>query len=110
MVPLAWRRLLTALCALAALPAPGFTPYIGDANDYRIARVLADSAGNTYVAGTRLPYSEVFLAKLDPTGKITLFATFSGKGMDQANDLAVDAAGNIYVADRRTRRTFCCTI
>ena len=36
--------------------------------------------------------------KLDAAGKITLLATLSGKGLDQANDLAVDAVGNLYLA------------
>ena len=36
--------------------------------------------------------------KLDPSGKIVLFIILSGKGSESANDLAVDAAGNIYVA------------
>ncbi len=96
MGPLAWRRLFTALCTLAALPAADFTTYIGDTNDYRVARVIADAAGNTYVAGSRL--GGAFAMKLDGAGKIVLFATVSGKGLDQANDLAVDAAGNIYLA------------
>ena len=93
---LAWRRLAAALCVLAALPAADFTTYIGDDNDYRVARVIADASGNTYVAGTR--DGGMFVMKLDTAGKITLFATLSGKGMDQPNDLAVDAAGNLYLA------------
>jgi uncharacterized protein (TIGR03437 family) len=85
-----------ALCFLTALPAADFTTYIGDTNDYRVARVLADASGNTYVAGSR--DGGIFVMKLDRAGKITLFATLSGKGTDQPNDLAVDAAGNLYVA------------
>src|SRR5690242_17419620 len=91
----AWRRLAVALCFLAALPAADFTTYIGDAIDYRVARVLADAAGNTYVAGSR--DGGMFVMKLDTAGKIVVFATLSGKGTDQVNDLAVDAAGNLYL-------------
>jgi uncharacterized protein (TIGR03437 family) len=89
-------RMAAALCFLAALPAADFTTYIGDVNDYRVARVTADASGNTYVAGSR--DGSIFVMKLDTAGKIVLFATLSGKGMDQPNDLAVDAAGNLYVA------------
>jgi uncharacterized protein (TIGR03437 family) len=95
MGPFAWRCLLAALCSLA-LPAADFTTYIGDTGGYRIARVIADAAGNTYVAGSRSP--GIFVLKPDPSGKIVLFATLNGKGMDQANDLAVDSAGNIFLA------------
>ena len=91
-----WRRLLATLCFLTALPAADFTTYIGDSNDYRVARVIADASGNTYVAGSR--NGGMFVMRLDAAGKITLFATLSGKGTDQPNDLAVDAAGNLYLA------------
>jgi len=96
MASIAWRRLAVALCFLAALPAADFTTYIGDTNDYRVARVLADSAGSTYVAGSR--NGGMFVMKLDAAGSIVLFATLSGKGTDTVNDLAVDAAGNLYLA------------
>jgi len=89
-------RMAALVCFLAALPAADFTTYIGDANDYRVTRVLADASGNTYVAGSR--GGGMFVMKLDTAGTITLFATLSGKGTDQPNDLAVDAAGNLYLA------------
>ena len=94
------RLLGVALCFLAALPAAEFTTYIGDVNNYHIASVAADSAGNTYLAGSRNAgsLSEAVVMKLDPTGKIVLFTILSGKGSDAATGLAVDAAGNIYVA------------
>ena len=53
-MPLAWRHLAAALCSLAALPTTDLTTYIGDTDQYRVARVIADSAGNTYVAGSPL--------------------------------------------------------
>jgi uncharacterized protein (TIGR03437 family) len=100
--------LAAAICSIVALPAAEFTTYIGNASDHRVAGVVADAAGNTFIAGSRVyaegafPYSgtfsEVFVTKLDSTGKTVLFTILSGKGSDTANALAVDAAGNIYVA------------
>jgi uncharacterized protein (TIGR03437 family) len=102
-------RTLALLAAVAlSSGAAEFTTYIGDANDYRVARVLADAAGNTYIAGSRivvpsqnaffLQFAESFVMKVDSAGKIVLFTVFSGKGVDGIGDMAVDSAGNIYVA------------
>lgn len=91
--------LLLMLCA--AVHGAEFSTFIGDANEYHVARVVADPAGNTYLAGSRTlasQQSEIFLMKLDTAGKVVLFTVVSGKGSDSANDLAVDAAGNIYLA------------
>jgi len=100
MGPAIWRLLGVALCFFPALPAAEFTTYIGDVNDYQIARAAGDSAGNTYLAGSRIvgTLSEAVVMKLDPAGKIVLFTILSDKGNESANDLAVDADGNIYVA------------
>lgn len=99
-------RILTfCLAAALAAPAAEFSTFIGDTSDYHVARIQADSAGNTYIAGSRSAdgaAAEAFLMKLDPSGKITAFTTLSGKGTDTVNDLAIDASGNLYIAGATT--------
>ena len=95
------------LCLAAALVAPAteFSTFIGDTSDYHVARIQPDSAGNTYIAGSRSAdgaAAEAFLMKLDPTGRITAFTTLSGKGTDTVYDLAIDASGNLYIAGATT--------
>ncbi|HEV2444530.1 MAG TPA: SBBP repeat-containing protein [Candidatus Sulfopaludibacter sp.] len=98
------RVLILSLAAFAA-QATEFSTFIGDTSDYRVARIQADTAGNTYIAGSRRADgggAEVFVMKLDASGKIVLFNTLSGKGSDTVNDLAIDATGNVYVAGAST--------
>ena len=66
--------------------------------------MLTDQNRNTYVVGSRhfpgptsTPLSDVFVAKLDPTGATVFIATFSGKGSDEGHAIALDAAGDILV-------------
>jgi hypothetical protein len=101
---LAW-TLFTVPAAMAA----DFSTYIGDANEYRVARVRSDSSGDTYLAGSRLlsnQSSEIFVMKLDATGNVVLFHTISGRGSDSANGLALDASGNIYLAGSTSSLNF----
>ena len=106
---LSWKCLAAAICSVAAIQAAEYTAFIGESFDYHVARILTDAAGNTYIAGSRtfnlgssavsaIPLNDVFVKKLDATGKTVLFTTITGKGNDVAAGLALDAAGNIYVA------------
>jgi uncharacterized protein (TIGR03437 family) len=105
------------LLVAAALSAGEYTTYIGDPNTWGISQVLADSSGNTYVAGGRtfdlsfdstrpLLVTEAIVAKLDSNGKTVLFAAIGGKGNDVANAVAVDSAGNVYIGGSTTSPNF----
>jgi uncharacterized protein (TIGR03437 family) len=105
------------LLAVAVVSAGEYTTYIGDQNTWAIGQVLADASGNTYVAGSRTfnlspdPLrpdlaTEAIVAKIDGNGKTVLFANIGGKGNDAANAVAVDPAGNIYLAGSTTSPNF----
>ncbi len=97
--------LLLVLVAVSPLLATTeFTNWYAGANQYFVARVATDAAGDTFIAGTRtLPVSiDVFDIKLDPSGNIVLFREISGGGVDTASDMAIDSTGNIYVAGSTT--------
>ncbi len=74
-----------------------------------------DSAGNVYVTGlTESPnfptvnqaftdpdgaFSDIFVSKFQPNGQALLYSTYiGGSGADYSGDIAVDDAGNAYVA------------
>ena len=72
----------------------GFTP----------KAIAADSAGNIYVAGNAVldsqsPQTTVLVMKLNPQGTQYLYVRYLGGSVnDSANAIAVDSAGNAYVA------------
>src|SRR5579871_3506709 len=111
-------RLISAFLTMAmGLLAADYTVYIGDSNEYRVAAITTDTAGNTYVTGSRLisvtglstgasSLSDVFVKKLDPSGTILFTATISGKASDQAAAIALDASGNIYVGGSTSSKNF----
>src|ERR1035438_8044940 len=52
------------------------------------------------------PCPDVFVIKLDPTGK-TIYATYlGGSDLDEPTAIAVDAAGNVYVSGSTSSRNF----
>jgi uncharacterized protein (TIGR03437 family) len=103
-------RILIAFIVCALLPAAAvaadYTTYIGDEFPYQVTALTTDSAGNTYLTGSRvivqgstLPEpTDVFITKLDTSGNIVQTFTLSGKFSDQGNGIAVDSSGNIWVA------------
>lgn len=112
-----YSRFLSALVAVAALPAAEFSTYIGDENTWNLTSLVVDASGNTYVAGSRtfdLSYeplrpqlrSEAIVAKLDGNGKTVAFAGIGGKGNEVANAVAVDRNGNIYIGGSTTSPNF----
>ncbi len=72
----------------------GFTP----------AAVATDAAGNLYVTGPAVlgpesPQTAAMVIKLNPTATQTLYVrTLGGSGFDSASAIAVDSAGDAYVA------------
>lgn len=56
--------------------------------------------------GTSGTLTDIFVSKLDPSGNLTLLATISGKESDQANAIALDPSGNIYLAGSTASTNF----
>jgi uncharacterized protein (TIGR03437 family) len=112
--PSSWTQ--TSLERSATAVSSDFTVVLGEPGGYRIAQIVADAAGNTYVAGDRLfqtvassgvtSTSDVFVIKLDPLGHILFLVTMGGKGSDHATSIAVDRDGNVYVAGSTTSPNF----
>jgi hypothetical protein len=100
-----------------------FTTFVGG-SWYEWARgVAVDASGNIYLAGFTastqdfpgaapvprpVRQGEAFIAKLDPTGSRVLWTTLLGGGSDddEATDIALDAAGNVYVVGETASADF----
>ena len=114
-------RFALVFIASTLASAGEFTTSLGDANPYLISAITTDSAGNTYIVGSRQlatppavafdleyipPDSDVFVSKLDPNGKLLFTDTFAGKGVDTGSAISVDPSGNIYIAGTTTSPDF----
>jgi hypothetical protein len=99
--------------ALVIDPVLLYGTYVGASGDNRAMAVAVDAAGYTYLAGETWPIGfprtfnflpsignhDAFLVKLNPSGTAVVYATyFGGSGRDSARGVAVDAAGNAYLA------------
>ncbi|MGH9768830.1 MAG: SBBP repeat-containing protein [Blastocatellia bacterium] len=99
---------------LNAAGAVVYSTYLGGSRADFGSSVAVDAAGNVYVAGMTTSadfptsnalqpafggISDVYVAKLDPSGARLVFSTYlGGAATDGATSVAVDAAGNVYVA------------
>src|SRR5580658_1831972 len=102
-------RLLVFLSIAGVSFAGQFTTSLGDSYPYVISAITADSAGNTYIVGSRQlanAGTDVCVSKLDPSGKLLFTDTFAGKGVDTGTAIALDPSGNIYIAGTTTSDDF----
>lgn len=94
-----------------------YSTYVGGSNTDTAAAIALDDAGDAYVAGTTFSsdfpvtsgaFQTVknaessntgFITKLNPDGSGLVYSTYlGGSGGDAANAIALDQAGNAYVA------------
>jgi hypothetical protein len=94
-------------------PALSYLTYLGGSADDQGTAIATDSAGNAYVAGvtrsanfptaaasqgTAAGNGDAFVAKFSPAGKLVYSTYLGGSGQDNATAIAVDSAGDAYVA------------
>ena len=97
-----------------------FSTYLGGSLDDFANGIAVDSSQNVYVAGATASFDfpvsatafqrtfgggpfDAFVTKLNSSGNVLTFSTFlGGSGADQANGLAVDSAGNVWLAGSTT--------
>jgi uncharacterized protein (TIGR03437 family) len=115
-------RFLLFLSIAGVSFAGQFTTSLGDDYSYTISAITTDSAGNTYVVGSRQlatagtvtlnsstdlgAGTDVFVSKLDPSGNLLFTDTFAGKGADTGTAIALDPSGNIYIGGTTTSPDF----
>jgi uncharacterized delta-60 repeat protein len=74
---------------------------MGD-NTENVNAMTLDAAGNTYLAGytySRNNLKDICIIKLNPLGDTVWVKKYNGtdNGNDEANDIKVDASGNVYI-------------
>lgn len=98
-------------------PTLAFSTYLGGNGNDRVNGIAVDASGNIYLTGdtnsTNFPVTpgafdtvktnldpDMFVTKMNAAGTALIYSTYfgGGSGMDSARDIAVDAAGNAYIA------------
>ncbi len=85
-----------------AAPALTYSTYLRDG--FQPTAIATDAAGNIYLAGTAVvdpvtSQNQVLVVKLNPQANQYLYMRYVGGSVsDTANAIAVDGAGNVYVA------------
>src|SRR5215831_10482860 len=106
-------------------PGVQFSTFLGGSSDETPAGIAVDAAGNSYVVGTTQSpdypttvgafsragavsgVTDVFVAKINPTGTALVYSTFlGGSDFDTGRAIAIDSAGNAYVAGSTKSNNF----
>jgi hypothetical protein len=106
-------------------PALDYSTFLGGAGADSGARIAVDAAGNAYIVGitqsSDFPttagafrrtgavsgFTDVFVSKLNPTGTALIYSTFiGGSDLDWGRAIAIDAAGNAYIAGQTKSSDF----
>jgi uncharacterized delta-60 repeat protein len=77
-------------------------------DDYAYSAIAVDADGNVYVAGSQTPTggkSDYLTVKYDPSGEVLWSARRDWSASDDARFVALDVAGNAYVAGASIRYT-----
>jgi uncharacterized protein (TIGR03437 family) len=112
-------KLTAGLVFILPLLAAEYSTYIGDQYPRNVSAMATDAAGNTYITGWRVlaqpsaidtylgnSVADIFLTKLDLNGAVVFTVALGAKGADRASAIALDPAGNIYVAGSTTSNDF----
>lgn len=91
----------------------GWASYFGGTSDEYGYSIATDPSGNVYIAGSATSTSHIattgahqtiygglgdaFLAKFNSSGTLQWATYFGGAGIEQANGVACDTAGNVYI-------------
>jgi uncharacterized protein (TIGR03437 family) len=108
-------------------PTLAYSTYLGGPFNEVARGIGVDGAGNVYIAGDTSsnnlptlsaaqpnyggtsaisPFGDAFIAKFSPAGALLYLTYLGGSSNDGATALAVDAAGNAYVAGATTSTDF----
>jgi len=93
-----------------------YSTFLGGSNDDEGRQIAVDSAGNAYVTGltqsSNFPVTasafqnglaiqqNAFLSELSADGSTLLYSTYFGAYLDEGYGIALDSAGNAYIAGR----------
>jgi hypothetical protein len=90
-----------------------YSTYLGGSGSDSGSSIAADAAGNVYIAGqtdsndfpvlnaiqsTNHGYEDVFVTKINASGGAIVYSTYLGGSGHDGGGIALDAAGNAYVA------------
>ena len=104
-----------------------YSTYLGGSLSEQGLGIAVDASGNAFISGsansanfpttpgcfqpagpgTPLPTSDAFITKINDTGSGLVYSTMlGGDGVDQANGIQLDSAGNAYVTGSTTSAVF----